>query len=126
MKAELFFGLTKLEEISLSGNICIDDDFDENNLEDLFQAVAEKCEFCEDKNPTEMKICQTTNLIQKNAGRNIKKVIENSALQAKTLETFMNKTMTENIKNLVTIASLQAELSAVKLENASLKKNCKN
>lgn len=124
MKAELFYGLEKLEEVSLSGNLCIDEDFDEYTVADLLQSVAEKCGYCEDKNPVELKICQTTNQIQKNSGRTLKQVLEGQANQTTIWENFMNKTFNDNTRHLVTIARLEAELSAAKEEIIVIKKKC--
>lgn len=121
MKAELFYGLLNLDEISLSGNQCIDEDFGENQIQALYQAVAENCGYCDDKNPTEMRVCQTTNQIQKNTSSYMKQLLENQKNIFLMLETFINKTNIDQSQNILTIAKLESEIFAAKEEIASLK-----
>lgn len=124
MNGEAFAGLGSLTQVWLQGNVCVDENFNnQNRVGALPGYVARRCGFCEDNKPLDMQVCGITKQMNKLTD-NSEELIKRDMMQVSMLgeiKAIANESVerlrVENTRQAATIAKLDRQLKDLVIEN---------
>lgn len=125
MNGDAFSGLRSLTQVWLQGNICVDENFNnQNRITALPGDVTSKCGFCENNAPLEIQVCGVVKQVNKIAGEGFDGIVKLEKQQVEMLEdlkTITDKNMKSlqmvNTRQAAKIAKLDRELKDLMIEN---------
>lgn len=125
MNGDAFSGLRSLTQVWLQGNICVDENFNnQNRINALPGYVTSKCGFCENNAPLEIQVCGVMKEVNKIAGEGLDGLVKLEKQQIEMLEDLKTISMRnlktlqlDNARQAATIAKLDRELKDLLIEN---------